>query len=317
MSARPPRLPLVILAGSDPGSQRIPPGLAAGDLLSGHKAMTPLPNGKPLIGELIARYGASGRFERPLVVGPVRRFAPEMLGCDVVDAEGDLAATLGAAVAAIRERFTLATPIAISASDILPTADEIVDLLAASYDPVRECAFWGELVAAEPHEMGASAWKPAYRMGVRGGSTMSVYPGHLVILRPQALRIDVVIRLLHLAYQNRNQSLLRRMVGIHARGIGVLVRQDLANLRRGQAPTLALTIPIHSWVSYFRYRRRRLTVEQFERVFTRTFVHRDHHRTAGGRPTVFSLTRTLSFAKDLDTKAELEEAIGRRSCVSA
>ena len=55
----------------------------------------------------------------------------------------------------------------------------------------------------------------------------------------------------------------------------------------------------------------------FEEAFTKIFVHRAYHDRASGRPAVFAVTPILSFAKDIDTKAELQEAIRHLSCDSA
>ena len=59
-----------------------------------------------------------------------------------------------------------------------------------------------------------------------------------------------------------------------------------------------------------------LGVREFEQAFTRTFVRKSYRLAAAGRPTRFVISPILSFAKDLDTKAEFAEVVRSLSCVS-
>ena len=122
-------------------------------------------------------------------------------------------ATLQQAIDAIRTRYSLSEPVAFATSDILPTAEEFCRLLDGSYLPHRDALFWGQFVAAEPDEMGASSWKPSYRFRPDDDRPpLNLYPGHLVIARPDALRLTVAVHLLSLAYRYRNRDLRQRYV---------------------------------------------------------------------------------------------------------
>lgn len=310
-------LPLIILAGSDTRLGPVAPGVRATDMLVGPKGALRLPGGNTLIGELLARFQASGRFQRPILVGPARVYHDKHLDCEIVDASGSLATTLQRTMETIAERFGISAPIAVSACDILPTADELCELLSTGYDPVRECLFWWQMVESTPVEMGASGWKNRYRFRAEHDGTIDLYPGHLMIIRPEALRTEVMIRLLHLAYRYRNRPLLQRAIGINLRGLGILVWQDLCNLRRFQLPTLTFSIPYHCWLGYSRYWREQLTLNGLEHLFTKIFVHRDFHHVANNRPVVVSTCRIRSLARDLDTKAEFEEAVRQTRNASA
>lgn len=309
-------LPLIILAGSDRRRGSVPRGMHAGDMLRGCKGALPLANGKVLVGELIDRVEQSGRFRQPILIGPARVYQDLELGCEIVDVEGNFADTLDRTVEAIRERYPMHSPVAVCACDILPTAKELAMLLETNYDSVGSCVFWGQLIQAEASEMGAGSWKPSYALRAQGVGMIHLYPGHLVILRPEALRFEVTTRLLHLAFRHRNQPLWRRAIGMNLRGLGMLAWQDLRNLARFQMPRLTFSIPYNCLSAYFRYSRGSLSIAEFEEVFTKTFVHRDFYHSAGNHPVVFVVTRILSLAKDIDTQAELDEAIRDISCVS-
>lgn len=299
-------LPILILAGGDTVRTAPPPGLRSGDMLRGYKGALPLPNGKVLVQELIDRLQASGRFREPVLIGPTSIYGPLSLGCRIVDVHGSLERTLIRTVETILEQFDPVSPVAVTACDILPSAAECERLLSEAYEPVRDCVFWGQFVAAPPQGLGASSWKPHYRFA-GGDASVRLYPGHLVILRPAALRFRVLARLLHLAYCYRNRPLDYRWSRILLRSLGTLAAQDLRNLLRLQLPGLTVSIPFHCLAAYRRYRGGELSVDGFERAFTRTFVHRRYYHACGNRPVVFSTTHILAFAKDLDTRAELAE----------
>ncbi len=302
------RLPILILAGSDQRRSTVPDGLEHEDMLHGYKGAIPLRSGRPLVQELVDRIVRSDYFQAPILVGPERVYA-DIVDCDIVDAEGNLANTLQRTVDTMRRRFGSGTPIAVATCDILPTPDELVQLIRDDYGPHRAAVFWGQLIEARPDQMGASAWKPSY--GFRAASDqppLNLYPGHLVIVRPQALRFELTIRLLQLVYAHRNQKLQKRVFGVLMRSLGILAAADLRNLRSCQMPVLTFTVPYSCLRAYGKYRRRRATIADFEAALATSFVHRRFRHQASNRPVIFSLTRMVSFAKDIDTKAELDEA---------
>ena len=173
----PARIPIIVLAGSDSRPGPVPRELEADDMLHGYKGAMPLSSGRPLVGELVGRLRASDRFDDPIVIGP-RRVYEGHVDCEVVDVEGNLALTLEAVRELIRSRFDLSTPLALSTCDILPTSEEIDRLLAERYEPHAACSFWGQLIVAEPEQMGASCWKPSYHfLPDVGQPPANMYPG--------------------------------------------------------------------------------------------------------------------------------------------
>ncbi|NIO10259.1 MAG: hypothetical protein GTO40_20545, partial [Deltaproteobacteria bacterium] len=220
----PSRLPCIVLAGSDPFSGAIPTGLKREDMLTGYKGAQRLPVKRCLAGELVERLKQSDRFEGPILVGPRRIYEGEV-DCQVVNAEGDILTTLRTALQFVRARFNFSSPVAFSTCDILPTPNEIRQLLDFCYAPHEGSPFWWQMVEAEPASLGAGAWKRPYRIRPEVGEPpKNLYPGHLVIARPSALRIELANRVLELMYRYRNREVRKRHFPMIARGLGTLVR---------------------------------------------------------------------------------------------
>ncbi|HIB53313.1 MAG TPA: hypothetical protein EYO39_00565 [Nitrospirales bacterium] len=304
----PKRLPLLILAGSDPQPGPAPAGLAQDDMLSGFKAVYRLPSGVPLISELIQRFNASGRFEQPILIGP-RRVHEGIVDCEIVDVEGSLATTLEHTYKFITRRFHHLDPVAISACDILPTPDEIRSLLETNYDPHEDAQFWWQLVDTKPESLNVSSWKQSYQLRPDTDQPpMNLYPGHLVIVRVGALRMRVVNSVLQIAYWYRNRDLRTRHVHVAIESFRRLLAEDIRSLTSLRLPLFSISIPIRGLLAYYKMVRKQLTLREFEHHVAKTLVRRAFHKSAQGRPVRFTVTPILAFAKDIDTKAELAEA---------
>jgi hypothetical protein len=301
------RLPLIILAGSDEGRSAVPDQLQADDMLDGPKGDKVLRSGRCLVEELVHSVRESDCFSDIVIVGPKRRYGGKV-SCDVVDVEGNLVNTLQSVVDTVQARYDVQQPVALSSCDILPTAGDFRSLLNDSYAAHRESHFWWQMVEATAEQMGASHWKPAYHFPEAPGEPQRrLYPGHLVVTRVASLRIHLGTRLLQLAYRYRNRMLRKRYLGITLRMLGTLISEDLRNLLAGKPPTLTFSVPYRGLSAYFKYQRRELTLRDYERAVASIMLHREFHRSSGGRPVVISISPIVSFAKDIDTVAELEE----------
>jgi hypothetical protein len=301
------RMPILVLAGSDRAAGPTPQGLEQGELLTGYKGAIPLPGGRCLAQELVERLRQSDRFEEPILVGP-RHIYDRKVDVEIVDVTGNLATTLRCVRQFVRARYRLSSPVAVTTCDILPAPDDIRCLMETCYAPDQKCMFWGQLVEARPKAMGASAWKPSYQLRTQAGQPpKNFYPGHLVIARPAALRMRLTNHLLQLAYRYRNWDMRTRHVPMVVHGLGRFVWEDLRNLASLRLPTLTLSVPYYCLRAYYRYRHQQLTVPDFEHHVGKVFLHRDFQGSAEGRPVVFALTGLTAFAKDIDTRAELEE----------
>ncbi len=302
------RLPLIILAGSDQRRSAVPDELHANDMLDGPKGVRLLRTGRCLVDELVDRARRSECFSDIVLVGP-RQMYQDKVSCDIVDVEGNLVRTLERVMETIQDRFDISKPVALSSCDILPSVDDFRTLLSESYGPRSNCQFWWQLIEASATQLGASRWKPAYHLPEAAGeSEKRLYPGHVVIVRPEALRLRLANRLLQLAYQYRNRLLRKRFLGITLRMLGTLVAEDMRNLKSGQLPTLTFSVPYFGLSAYFKYQRRHLTVRDFEQAVSHVFLHRAFQQGDDGRPVVCSISPLVSFAKDIDTVAEFEEA---------
>ena len=301
------RLPIIILAGGNDRLETIPDGLTAGDMLRGFKGAVKLPSGRCLAAELIERIRESGRFEEPVLVGPQRVYR-DLVDCEISDTTGDLLATLTALTALLTGRYG-DRPVAVSACDILPTASDFRQLLDESYAPHAGSGLWWQMIAADSAEMGVSGWKPSYRMSAApGGPLLNLYPGHLLIVRASAIRLDWFNRFLMLAYRFRNRSVYERVIRITLRVLGLWLADDLRSVASFRWPGRVVAAPYGIFRTYVRYCLERLAVSDLAAELTRQIMAPG--RTRGfDHPVAMAVTRIRSFAKDIDTRPELEEIL--------
>ena len=301
-------LPIIILAGGNDRLETIPDGFTAGDMLRGFKGAVKLPSGRCLAGELVERMRESGRFEEPIVVGP-RRVYGDLVDCEIADTTGDLPATITEFSSLLTRRYP-GRPVAVCACDILPTAADFRTLLDESYFPHAGSGLWWQLIEAQPEDMGVSGWKPSYRL--RPGSEeppLNLYPGHLVILRSDAVRLDIFNRFLMLAYRFRNRGVYERVIRITLRALGLWLADDLRRIGSLRWPGRIVAAPYGIFRTYRRYSLERLTVPDLAAELTRQIM--EPRRTGGfDHPVAMVVTRIRSFAKDIDTRPELEEILG-------
>lgn len=300
------RIPIYILGGSDSKPGPVPKDMDHSRMLRGFKGAIEIASGRCLVQEFVDRIRCTNRFEDPVLFGPSHVYGG-LVDCPIVDVEGTLADTLTAVRNEMRKKSDLMQPIAITSCDILPSIEEIHELMETCYAPHSNTCFWGQLVTVEADAMGESSWKPAYRFPSEDGSeSHTMYPGHLVIVRPAAIRLRLMIHLLQLAYRHRNLRLRSRPVPMILKGIWRLIGEDCRNLARGQWPVLSLAIPWNCFTAFWRFQRKSLSVSRFSKTVARIFLHRDYHR-AQSPSVVFSTTGIQSFAKDIDTEDELAE----------
>ncbi len=301
------RLPIIVLAGSDTRPGTLPAGLQSHEMLTGPKGTIGLSTGRCLAGEVVARIRSSGCFLEPLLMGP-RDWYEGQVDCEIIPVAGSLVQTLRKLTATMAERFPGHQPVAITACDILPPASDFRQLIEQDYRPHADTMFWWQMVRAEPPEMGASSWKPRYRLAAEPGQPLlTLYPGHVVIVRPDALRLQLTNRFLELAYRYRNRALRKRVVGMTFKAMAALIAQDLRNLLEFQLPVLTFVLPYVGLRDYFKYRHGTATLRDHECFLTRALLHRRFQHAADNRPVFISTTRLLSFAKDIDTRGELAE----------
>jgi len=301
------RLPIIVLAGSDPHPGAVPAELSPDAMLTGPKGTILLRSGRCMAAELVARIRASERFTEPLLLGP-RHLYEGLIDCELSHVEGSMIQTLRHLTEVVQSRFGGSQPLAVVPCDVLPSGEDFQRLLDEDYAPHAATMFWWQMVQSEASAMGAGAWKPAYHLPpAPGQEPLSLYPGHLVIARPAALRFRLMNRILELAYRFRNLVLDNRYLGMTRGILGTLAAEDLRNLVKLELPTLTFQIPYLGLRGFFRYRRGEATLREVEHFLAKSFLHRRFHRAAAGRPVVISISSLLPFAKDIDTRAELDE----------
>ena len=302
------RLPILILAGGNDQPGTIPSGFNADDVLRGFKGAMTHPSGRCIAAELAQRVRDSERFQEPIVVGP-RRVYQDLVDCEIVDTAGNLLSTINAFSQLLNARFP-ERPVAVSACDILPTAADFRELMDTSYAPYANSGLWWQLIDATPEEMGVSGWKPSYPMRMAPGEPLlNLYPGHLLVLRSDTIRLESFNRFLMLAYRFRNRSVYERMIRITLRALWLWLADDLRRIASFRWPGRLVACPYGIFRSYLRYRRDQFTVSGLAEELTRQIMVPDRIRGLD-YPVALAVTRIRSFAKDIDTRPELEEILG-------
>jgi len=301
------KLPIFILAGSDQKGGPVPVNMTEQDMLRGYKGAILLPNGKTLAQELIDRMRASGVFGEICLIGPATIYE-SVVDCDVIDVEGKLPVVFESLRQAMYEKCDPGSHVAICACDILPTAEEFQRLIETDFSSQASSKIWWQLVRADEKAMGASDWKQAYQLLPTPGdeSPVPYYPGHLVVLKPDSLRLRLINQLLALSYKYRNRTIRNRFWPMSLEGGWELVKQDVFGILQGKLPKLTWTVFSQCLLGLVSYRRRKMSVTEFESRLGKLFVHREER---GPRSVVVAETPYVSFAKDFDSHVELKELL--------
>ena len=306
------RIPLVILAGSDPRPAELPERARDKHALAGFKSLAVRIGDKTLLENAVEHLGASGWFEPILVAGPRRVYAGHCAGARIVDTDGSLGDNVRAAV----EDLALTHPgaaVGFTVCDILPDP-RLLDRLMQDYHRNAPCDLWFPMVRApeQREELGASAWKPAYGViPAEGQPPVRILPGHLIVGVPSALRLKFLYRLLDLGYRTRNRSIESRR-GVMIRGVlADMLIQDLLHLLRLRAPSLTWSVLRASIPAADLLRRGSITRGQLEDTLRKIFVRSRHRRRHPERRVVLPIVDALFLARDIDTEEEASELGGR------
>ena len=168
------------------------------------------------------------------------------------------------------------------------------------------------ILTPDEGQLGASAWKPRYRMAPEeGAEPRSFLPGHLIVGNPVAIRRPLLYRSFDLAYATRNRGVLYRTALIVSHVFGGLLWQDVKNLLSFKLPTMTWTVVRNGIGVGLGLRNGSLTSDavavRLRRVFIR-YRHRRRFPESSGR---FPMMEGLSVAKDIDTEEEAKEAARR------
>jgi hypothetical protein len=302
------KIPLVILGGSDKRPSILPQGVEGRHPLSGCKAVDVRIDGRCLVDVLLDRLRESGKFDPITIAGPAQAYREAGVSAPVIDTDGGFGENIRASVESVGAQQ--GQEMAIITCDILPEVEALRELID-DYWSHAPSDLWFPIVLAESEEgLGASAWKPRYRV-VRepGTEAVSILPGHLVICNPAILRLQFIYRFFQLAYSTRNRPIRYRKWFIAREALGGLLRQDLLHILGLQMPTLTWDVFLHGITAANHLRQGIASIVELQTAVRYMFVKRKHRRQHPESGVRLVLTRWMSLARDIDTLEEAE-AIG-------
>jgi hypothetical protein len=305
-------IPIVVLAGTDRKPAELPAQGRDKHPLIGYKAVDVRIDGKTLIEAVVERLRDSGWFSPIHIAGPRRVYAEFAGPASIIDTDGSFGDNVHAAVEQIGARRS-GTPVAFTVCDILPDS-ETLNRLMTDYHDNAPCDFWFPMVRAPERRerLGASAWKPVYRIVPEmGQAAVEILPGHLVVADPRALRLRFLYRLIDLGYRTRNRSIDRRR-GVMVRGVLTdMLYQDLLHMLRLRLPTLTWSVLRSAIPAARLLREGTITRRGLEETLRKIFVKARHRRAHPERRVVLPIIEALSLARDIDTEEEARELGGR------
>jgi hypothetical protein len=294
----------------------LPPQGADQHPLSGAKALDVRVDGIPLIDIVAQRALESGAFGPMYIAGPSRFYGTRRGTAEVIDTEGSLSHNIRVALAEVTRRHP-DEAVAFATCDIVPRITELQQAMA-EYARSAPLDVWYPLIAVpkDAAALGASAWKPRYCViPAPGSEPVPVLPGHLLVLRPGVLRLDLVLRGFELAYRTRNRPVFYRTFMIVSGLLGLLLLADLRRIVRLRPPTRTLGALYHALCLAWRLWRGNSTLEGLAEPVRAALIDLDHRRRHPEQAGRFVILPAVSLARDIDTReeaAELAQAAARQ-----
>lgn len=298
-----PSIPIVVLAGSDRRASAMPPGTEDLHQLTGYKGMDIRLGGRPLIEVVVERLERSGCFAAIYVAGPARVYRSARRSARLIDTDGGFGDNIRAAIEAVRHRHP-GSPIAFITCDVILDPAELRKLWSI-YLGDAPCNLWFPMVHIEREQLGASAWKPTYRMkSDESSEARDTLGGHLLVADPAALRLDLLYRVFGLAYSTRNRSLDRRRSVIVRTVLGELLREDLRRLLALRWPGMTWTTLRAGVTGVRRLRNGTLSVQRLAGLLADIFVRGELRHASPNGGVVTRIVDDLALALDIDTEEE-------------
>ena len=299
-------IPVIVLAGRTP-PHKLPRGSDRHHGLDGCKGAELTVAGRPLIAHVVDRLSAMSAFGTIHIAGPASAYQPLGLDAELIDTDSHFGANIRTAIEAVRQRHP-DQALAITTADILPEAAEIEPLFSAlDHDPLPD--LWFPLVGLNAaSNLGESSWKPRYQIAPgEGQPPQAILPGHLVVFRPDALRLDFIYRLVDAAYTTRNRPVASRTLSLLARLGWAITREDVLTLGRGELPRLWWRI-LRDGLSMARMLARGSgSIQAMEQRVDRIAVWPQHRRQHPQQHVRVPIVDALSLARDIDTEEEARE----------
>lgn len=304
-------IPLVILGGRDRHRSVLPSAGEGQHPLRGYKAVDTRIGDRPLIEVLTQRLRATGVFDPIYLAGP--RHVYEPLGMDVrlIDTDGEFGENIRAALEAVAAGGWPRL-LGITTCDILPTGADLRRALGdLESQPPFDFWFPQCRVPEDPSRLGSSAWKPRYLIQPTGEpKPVAILPGHLLVVDPQALRLELIYRIFDLAYRSRNRPVRFRRSMILRNVFWVLVAEDLRRLFSFRRPNLTWLVLSNGLRLAARLLAKNLSQHELEDRLRRIHVRNRHFRQYPERRGRMPILDVLSLARDIDTEEEAREITG-------
>ena len=301
-------IPIVILGGSDRRPSRLPAEGRDKHPLSGFKGVDLRIGGKPVIEIILDRLEACGAFGPIFVAGPAPVYATIESRAILIDTNDTFGRNIGRAIAEVSKRHP-GTAVAFTTCDILPDV-EVLAAAMADWSLSQPFDLWYPMIRVPRDRalLGASAWKPFYRVASeRGQPEVELLPGHLLVADTDALRLRFIDRLLDAGYRTRNRSVLYRLTVLVGGLAGGILVQDLLHVLGGRLPTLTGDTIGAGIMAGAKLRKGSATIADLEGAIRRIFVKRRHRDRYPDRRVALPLLEGLSLALDIDTEEEARE----------
>lgn len=301
-------IPILLLAGRDRRTTIVPGG---GHVLAGYKAMDLKIGGRPILVHLIERLRAAGGFDPIYVAGPSKVYAGADDDVRLVDTDATFGENIRAGVEAILAEHP-DSYLACITTDVLPEARELRRLLD-DFERHQPLPFWTlECRTEDDARLGRSAWKRRYKIRPEGEEeVVPTLPGHLIIVDPRALRLQLLYRLFELAYRTRNRPTAFRRVYVVRRSLGMLLAADLKRLLRLRAPVITWGMVINGLVVVKKLVTTGIDQSEMEDRLYRIWVRTSYRRRFPGRRGRVLVSDVLSLGVDIDTEEEAAEIVER------
>jgi hypothetical protein len=260
---------------------------------------------RPIIDLLLDRLRAAEAFDPIYLAGPTSVYGESHQGARVIDTDGTFGENITASIKEVTKEHPSGS-LAFITCDVLPDLEELRRLLG-DYQEHSPLTFWFALILApaDPERLGASSWKPQYRIRQEGSQQASrILPGHLVIMEPSRFRLDVATRAVELSYESRNRPIAYRLFYIASRIILFLLSLDLKRLFRLRPPTLTVSLLSNAVLLAWKLRQGTITNTELAERLRRIFVKRNRKRPDRCR---VALMDAMTLARDIDTEEEAAE----------
>jgi hypothetical protein len=196
-----PRTPLIVLGGDRTLSVMLS---LFGDQypLSGYKGADIRVMGRSLVEVVLDRARDSECFAPIYLAGPERVYRQLRGPATLVDTDGSFSQNIQRALETVCCHH-LSSLVAFMTCDVVLEVATVQRLIAL-YAESSPCDLWAPMVRIQQEfrPLGASAWKPRYRIVPQAGEPpVEALPGHLVVVDPDALSLDLAYKDLHLALE--------------------------------------------------------------------------------------------------------------------